>query len=486
MHPSSTTPQSSAGRPKPKRVITEARKIQNREAQRAYRQRQKERQKAQRELHEHRSPSAYHHLRPHPPPVEHSPESTPGLHAAPAAYPPPPSLRFPVQGLDGEILTPSTHAHPHHLPIAAAGPDPLPLHPHPISVTTPDGSSSMSLDEPIQHSQPYPGSIQPGLDAQNVFHDLDAFFPASGSDLDSHVSSIDDLLGPIDEDLLLSFQGTPEHNPNSYPASPIPLSHPPPALATPLPSQTAPSPRASSSPEIVIDPDLDAEAEPDPDCLAPPAPPPPPQSQPRPQSNQSKNDPPNFNKPPDSSRNRNPNSNSHTDTDTKQLADPYINKLNTLRTFFLTGTMYNAECLGMSVDQFFGLNCTSLGSPWYQEVQSASTDPKSLLGEVIAANPFIPTHLRPTLPQILIQHHPLFDLIPMADLRSRAIILSATLPHLVDMADLKMDIIDGGLVCKPGAEGGQPWDLRSWEVSPWFWKKWKLLLDGEGGGLWDE
>ncbi len=37
MHPSSTTPQSSAGRPKPKRVITEARKIQNREAQRAYR-----------------------------------------------------------------------------------------------------------------------------------------------------------------------------------------------------------------------------------------------------------------------------------------------------------------------------------------------------------------------------------------------------------------------------------------------------------------
>lgn len=418
--------------------------------------------------------------------MEHSPESTPGLHAAPAAYPPPPSLRFPVQGLDGEILTPSTHAHPHHLPIAAAGPDPLPLHPHPISVTTPDGSSSMSLDEPIQHSQPYPGSIQPGLDAQNVFHDLDAFFPASGSDLESHVSSIDDLLGPIDEDLLLSFQGTPEHNPNSYPASPIPLSHPPPALAMPLPSQTAPSPRASSSPEIVIDPDLDAEAEPDPDCLAPPAPPPPPQSQPRPQSNQSKNDPPNFNKPPDSSRNHNPNSNSHTDTDTKQLADPYINKLNTLRTFFLTGTMYNAECLGMSVDQFFGLNCTSLGSPWYQEVQSASTDPKSLLGEVIAANPFIPTHLRPTLPQILIQHHPLFDLIPMADLRSRAIILSATLPHLVDMADLKMDIIDGGLVCKPGAEGGQPWDLRSWEVSPWFWKKWKLLLDGEGGGLWDE
>lgn len=37
MHPSSNTPHSSAARPKPKRVITEARKIQNREAQRAYR-----------------------------------------------------------------------------------------------------------------------------------------------------------------------------------------------------------------------------------------------------------------------------------------------------------------------------------------------------------------------------------------------------------------------------------------------------------------
>lgn len=337
----------------------------------------------------------------------------------------------------------------------------------------------MSLHEPHRPSQPYPGSIQPGLDAQGVFPDLDALFPPSSSDLDSHVSSIDEFLGPIDDDLLLSFQGTPDYNPNSYPTSPIP-----PAPATPLPSQTAPSPRASPSPEIPIDPELDAEAEPDPDCPAPP-PPPPPQSQPRPQSNQSKNDPPNLNKPPDSSRSPNPNSNSHTEPDTNNLADPYINKLNTLRTFFLTGTMYNAECLGMSVEQFFGLNCTSLGSPWYQEVQSAATDPKSLLADVIAANPFIPTHLRPTLPQILIQHHPLFDLIPMADLRSRAIILSATLPHLVDMADLKMDIIDGGLVCKPGAGSGQPWDLRSWEVSPWFWKKWKLLLDGEGGGLWD-
>ncbi|KAL5334988.1 hypothetical protein BJX70DRAFT_402047 [Aspergillus crustosus] len=179
----------------------------------------------------------------------------------------------------------------------------------------------------------------------------------------------------------------------------------------------------------------------------------------------------------------------------------YSNTLSTNKASFLIACAYNAACLGISIERFSSYDCMSLCSPFYRPAPP-STDPKSLLGAVIAENPFVPTHLRPTLPQILIPHHPVFDLIPLAGLRSRAIILSASVPHLVSMIELKIDIIDGGLVCSSdkegyigwsckgradagaGAGGGHPWDWRSWKVAPWFWEKWKLLLDGEGGDLW--
>ncbi|KAL4783917.1 hypothetical protein BJX76DRAFT_328866 [Aspergillus varians] len=463
-------------KPRPKRVITEARKIQNREAQRAYRQRQKERQKAQKELYDQRSSSAYQQLlRPHPPAVENSPDLTLSHPPANPSYSTPPSWNFPLQALplDGEIAPPHLH-----VPLAEAS-DPLP---NMTAGSTPDGShSSHSIGISEPHSQTYSFPSHPGMDDldahNNVFPGLDALFPPSSSDLDEHVSSLetlDDLLGPLDEQLLLSFQAQahdnanldpnldPNLNPNpninnissinAYPAPPPP--------ATPLPSQSAPSP-----------PDSSSSSSPSPEA----------ETTTSPNSNDNDND--------------NHHHNHHPSDNPTALPDPYSNKLSTLQTFFLSGTMHNAECLGMSIEQFFSLNCASLGSPFYQplppSVASASIDPKTLLASVIAANPFVPVHLRPTLPQILIQHHPIFDLIPLAGLRSRAIILSAAAPQVVDMVELKKDIIQGGIVCKGAGSGngggsGQPWDLRSWEVAPWFWKKWRLLLNGEeGGDLWN-
>ncbi|KAL4913052.1 hypothetical protein BDW62DRAFT_205937 [Aspergillus aurantiobrunneus] len=483
------SPQNPAGisKPKPKRVITEARKIQNREAQRAYRQRQKERLRAAKESQEHRSsPSAYHHLRPHPPLVERSPD----VSSNPSLY----SWNYPIQVYpgpgDGEIVHPHVH-HPFHLSEPAARSDPLPSlhttppdsHGHSPAPSNPIGSFPDT--HPQLHAYPPPphgaAAAPAGMAdlsaAQGVFHSLD-FFQTSSSDadVDSYVSSLDEFLGPIDEHLLMSFQAQDPNNP------------PPPSASLPSQQhhhQQHPTPRPDH--DYAHDQDTTPEHDPTPGA-------------------KKKDEIPNDTPSPEAeslplhspaiepSDHTTTTTTTTTTTSTSQtqdsspLADPYANRLDTLRSFFLAGTMQNAESLGMSIEQFFGLNCSSLGSPFYQDLGSAagaaSTDPKTLLAAVVAANPFVPTHLRPTLPQILIQHHPLFDLIPMAELRSRAIILGAAVPGLVDMGDLKMDIIDGGLVCKGGGSGsGQPWDLRSWQVAPWFSKKWRLLMDGEGGDL---
>lgn len=57
------------------------------------------------------------------------------------------------------------------------------------------------------------------------------------------------------------------------------------------------------------------------------------------------------------------------------------------------------------------------------------------------------------------------------------------------MFELKGDILEGGLHClgsRGGSGSGQPWEVGSWKVAPWFFEKWKLLLDRHGGDLWGE
>jgi hypothetical protein len=75
--------------------------------------------------------------------------------------------------------------------------------------------------------------------------------------------------------------------------------------------------------------------------------------------------------------------------------------------------------------------------------------------------------------------------------RARAITLAATRPHLVNMTELKKDMVveDGLVLWSPTSSSvsshqrdgrGQPWDIRSWEAAPWFLRKWRMLVDGEG------
>ncbi|KAK6835808.1 hypothetical protein RU639_002134 [Aspergillus parasiticus] len=153
------------------------------------------------------------------------------------------------------------------------------------------------------------------------------------------------------------------------------------------------------------------------------------------------------------------------------LPDLYQNTLELTHTMLLRACLHNAQSLGISIRQFFSYECMSLCSPFYRANTTMSDDPQALIKSV--SSPFTPAHLQPTLPQILFPHHPILDLLPLPALRTKAVMLAATAPTLIDAVDLKRDIVErAGIVCR----GEQPWDMRSWVAAPWFLKKWKLLL----------
>ncbi|KAK6849815.1 hypothetical protein PG995_013648 [Apiospora arundinis] len=109
----------------------------------------------------------------------------------------------------------------------------------------------------------------------------------------------------------------------------------------------------------------------------------------------------------------------------------------------------------------------------------------------VAVDTAVPASLRPTLAQILIPHHASLDLIPFPQFRDRVIMLSAALPHQFNLLELKRDIyVSGALrVATTAANGGggrctvggrrsyQPWEPQSWEARGWFLKKWNLAID---------
>ncbi|KAH8697642.1 hypothetical protein BGW36DRAFT_397307 [Talaromyces proteolyticus] len=104
----------------------------------------------------------------------------------------------------------------------------------------------------------------------------------------------------------------------------------------------------------------------------------------------------------------------------------------------------------------------------------------------------------PTLSQMLCPHPAFMDLIPFPVFRARAITLLAMQPHLINLQELKNDLaIENGLsywstasnearTPMVGATQGQPWDMHSWEVAPWFLCKWRTLFGGEDGEVWNQ
>ncbi|KAL3494139.1 hypothetical protein BJX62DRAFT_198606 [Aspergillus germanicus] len=396
---------------RPKRVITEARKLQNREAQRAYRQRQKERiQKARSGVQEKGSSQStgYQQLRPYPA-AQNVQQGVPGVEASQwitrerrRGY----SAQTPVSSIAGTDLSAST-------------------------------ASSVTLQETQSISG---ASAASNLSGGGGY--LDLLFPTPAARSSSSFV-VDELLAESNDQTFLPTPveeidtGSTE---DSIPSTSVSISN-----------YAYPTPRPATYHH---------------------------------NENQHYHHQPQAFRPAASSR-------------TTLLSNPYKSSLQTPKTNLITACLSNASALGISIEEFFSYNCMSLCSPFYRQTTSTSVDPTTLLSSVMSAHPALPAHLRPTLPQILIPHHPVFDLVPIPILRSRAIILSVTLPHLVDMFELKGDIVEGGLLCLGTAAGrdgakvigggtstGQPWEVGSWEIAPWFLKKWKLLLDKESENLW--
>ncbi|KUJ06516.1 uncharacterized protein LY89DRAFT_743837 [Mollisia scopiformis] len=152
------------------------------------------------------------------------------------------------------------------------------------------------------------------------------------------------------------------------------------------------------------------------------------------------------------------------------MPDAYKNFLQCSQTATLLAYFHNARCIGMEVQDL--LRHRSL---FYCPNASITDDPQMLLD--VARKTWMPIHLQPTLEQILIPHHPYLDLLPFPALRARAITLSNTMPKLFDPMELKRDIFKEGLVCLPRGNGtGQPSEMRNWQAAPWFLTKWRLLM----------
>lgn len=165
------------------------------------------------------------------------------------------------------------------------------------------------------------------------------------------------------------------------------------------------------------------------------------------------------------------------------LPDPFMNYLQLSKVSPFTAYSQIAICLGITLQD---LTSAKYSSPFYRAT-TAADDPKALLAK--AAIPSLPAHLQPTLPQILFPHNAYIDLLPFPILRARAISLAMTTPPLINSRELKMDILRDGLICWDTGNGnryGESCDISSWEASPWFLKKWRMLLDGEDGEIWNQ
>jgi hypothetical protein len=166
-----------------------------------------------------------------------------------------------------------------------------------------------------------------------------------------------------------------------------------------------------------------------------------------------------------------------TDTLVMRGADPLANTLQTTRDTIWLAVLNNALCLGFDLKKLAQCS-TAYMSPFFRSIT-----PQDSARDVVASslNSSIPTHLQPTMAQILIPHHASLDLIPLPLLRERAIMMTFAMPEIFDLWDLKLDIYTRhALVCRRYLEDGacHPWDSRSWEAKPWFMKKWSLAIEG--------
>ena len=157
------------------------------------------------------------------------------------------------------------------------------------------------------------------------------------------------------------------------------------------------------------------------------------------------------------------------------LPDPYKNRLAIARITTLQAYLANAEALGYLIPELY---CKISPSIFHHPKLKTAAEINKFRDTISYR---IPLHLRPMHAQIQYAHPPFMDLLPFPSVRERAVLFSSFTPPLIDVAELKEDILNDGLICwsKSKKGTGQPWDMRSWEAAEWFLKKWWMLVGGE-------
>ncbi|KAL6807740.1 hypothetical protein GGI42DRAFT_318840 [Trichoderma sp. SZMC 28013] len=161
---------------------------------------------------------------------------------------------------------------------------------------------------------------------------------------------------------------------------------------------------------------------------------------------------------------------------------PYRNALRIARFSYFAALFTNFSSLGFDFGLFLderSLSPFCVNSPTEDASTSTATQDEN-----------IPFSLRPISSQYTVSHHPYIDALPFPTFRRRALAALTADPPLLDEDDLCLDLmLHDGLVCwgsasQNGMDYGTPWDSHSWEAKEWFLRKWKWLIGGQDGELW--
>ncbi|KAH8807562.1 hypothetical protein F5884DRAFT_343423 [Xylogone sp. PMI_703] len=164
---------------------------------------------------------------------------------------------------------------------------------------------------------------------------------------------------------------------------------------------------------------------------------------------------------------------------TPPLPSPYANHISLSQVSKIEALLGNARALDLDIPSLWN---PLTESQFYKPELRSADDANQYIATLPSS---MPKDLRPVPQQILHSHSACIDLLPFPGVRARAIALASVTPPLLDLKELKNDIVHGGLVCwSANRASGQPWDSRTWEASKWFLKKWWILIEGEAGDMW--
>jgi hypothetical protein len=192
---------------------------------------------------------------------------------------------------------------------------------------------------------------------------------------------------------------------------------------------------------------------------------------------------------------------------TTSIPSPYRNHLTVHKLSFHAARIQNALHLGLP--EFLAQKEDDI-SPWYWHTQftlltspAPLTDLSSLAVPATRSYEFavnrpvrrqpcfimsetVISDLSPTPLQRSQAHGMYLDVVPFPVFRDRTITLLSMDPPAFDEKELKRDMEDGGLMVWGVGHGSTRnaaslvRDRRNWECAGWFYKKWRLLVDGSG------